>query len=524
MPTFYIKHGLAGDDRANWQFVRDRDGNPFEYSDGKAAALAKDNLANDQGLLSYWGIPSVHSFFIYREAESDGDVNWRDREAARFTSGRYKPLLWADDDELQMPLDHFAHIAESDVKKVAFTESCEKGRADRQKVMGALEYMRTYVSGPWEKREFYASQMLGLTFTVEFAHSSDDIEAVYLEIADYSRDNGDYAGVMSCMTYHGEASPGFANAASRSRRHWPVHPVRVYGAGDLALAYMRAESDDDARDDGTPAPIVARALVWPERNICGRIYGPSGNAFRAALRAKGFSRFDDCALVGARMLSIKHPAGGDDCYVMPYIDGYHMFNWHDDGAHFVISRSGYSGNDTSGYVYTYEYGECEHCGENTPESQLQEIDGENWCNSCVTHNTSTCDCCGERVTSETSSVVTGFYSNAFGTMRQREEYWCISCLEDEASYCDAINSYLRHDEGFTCDECGEFFPQHMAHEGADGTELCDDCHTEAVNDDDDDAPAPDAPAPDYMPLHVPGASVPIPAPITLTGFEAAPAE
>jgi hypothetical protein len=488
MPIFYIRHGITGTDRDTWEFVADRDGNPLEYGDGKSAATAKEALGGAWER-ERWSIPEAHSLFIYREPDAgEGDAQWQEREAARFASGRYKPLPWADDPELTTPPEHFAHIAESNAQKVAFTETDAKGRADKQKVASAADYLQAYVIGDRDRKAYYVSVMLGLSTEVHFADTSDAIEAAYVEMAGYSRSNGDYAGVLSCMTY-------------RTSHFGNVHPVRTYGAGDLALAYIRAEAGDDA-----PGSICARALVWPEKGICGRVYGPGASTLRGALRAQGFGEFDDCALVGARLLAIPHPNDDPNCYVMPYIDGHHRFKWGAAKEHFVISEDGFEAANTGGYAYTYNACECERCGDTVREDNTREVDGDTWCNDCASEYARTCDHCQETSSCDHSEVIAGAYIAASGRRRFSFETWCEHCLENGATYSEAHSHYIADGEGETCDHCSEFFlPDELRDFG--DIRVCSDCHDDLAPDDDDandDAPAApvDVPAPVQAPAPV----------------------
>ena len=103
-----------------------------------------------------------------------------------------------------------------------------------------------------------------------------EIERVYLE------------GPTSCMSYE---------AGDEDIRE-SIHPVRVYGAGDLAVAYMR-----NAR-----GKINARTICRPEKKVYGRLYGASGR-LREALEAQGFKRGRGEDFVGSKFL-IEPSLGG----------------------------------------------------------------------------------------------------------------------------------------------------------------------------------------------------------------------
>jgi len=301
-------------------------------------------------------------------------------------------------------------------------------------------------------------------------------------MSEYNRSNGDYSGVLSCMTYRA------------SHFSSPVHPVRIYGAGDLALAYVRQPEGDDA-----PGRISARALVWPEKAICGRVYGPGAATLRGALRAQGFKRFDDCALVGARLLAIPADQGAN-AYVMPYIDGYHYFTWDSEGDGFVISDSGFSGGSTHGIAYVYVMTECDHCGDEVREDETCEVSGDTWCRSCASEHSTHCEHCGERSTDDHSTVIVGTYRSRYGSICNSEETWCQDCCDNDATFSEHCEAYIADSEGEACDHCREFFrPDDLR--DFDARRVCADCHADLHPDDDDeDAPEAEAPAaPDPVP-------------------------
>jgi hypothetical protein len=496
MPTFYIRHGMNGTDRGAWDYVSDSDGNPLEYLDGKSAATALEAL-RDHFSREYWRVPHEHSICIYREADAgEGDALWQEREASRFASGRYKPLPWEADPELLGNPKHFAHIAESDERKVAFTESEEKGRADKQKVMNVRDYLDLHIIGHEDRKRFYASVMLGLSQEVHFAETSDDIEAVYLEIADYNRDGGDYAGVLSCMTYHGKASPRYDQCDRGARKYWDVHPVRVYGAGDLALAYMR--KTDAPGVNGEASPIVARALVWPSKGICGRVYGPGAGVLRGALRAKGYGRFADEALEGARLLAIPHPNGAEDYYVIPYIDGYKRFKWDCKREYFLIASGGFRGDTIDGGAYAHPVSICERCEEDGPRHNFLTVDDELWCQSCAYNASTQCEHCNNWTTQECNEVIVSHYTSTIGRIRTTGEYWCSDCCENGASYSEAREVYIDNEQGETCDDCEEFFLSEELRD-EDAERVCERCHCDRHPEGED---APEAPALPFPPAQL----------------------
>jgi hypothetical protein len=102
------------------------------------------------------------------------------------------------------------------------------------------------------------------------------------------------------------------------------HPARIYGAGDLQLAYIE-----------TDHVIVARCLVWPEKLLMSRCYGDK-TLMDSELKKLGYVTFDmggpKYGFRGARLLKQKNSDGYD---LMPYIDG-PIQGFNDCGDHYKI--------------------------------------------------------------------------------------------------------------------------------------------------------------------------------------------
>lgn len=181
---------------------------------------------------------------------------------------------------------------------------------------------------------------------VLFASTPDEIEYVYLN------------GPASCMSHQAKSYES------------NEHPVRMYGAGDLAIAHLPYRPDDSDHLDRTEAQrpeFKARAICWPERKIYGRVYPedcyPEGAALVHGLQALGYShaRLHPIGFSGARMLRVED---GDDL-IVPYLDS-PCQNFDDDGDNLILCQKGdWSGDSTSGLVSCapeYEH-HCEWCEE-----------------------------------------------------------------------------------------------------------------------------------------------------------------
>lgn len=347
------------------------------YFDARqAAAIMQDLKRNYDSYYSY----RIKRYPLPQEAAEalEAQNTWKAREASRFTDGTYTPLPWADEawfKDKHDRLQHFAHVSTEDPGKIAFTSSNEAGARDLQTRIAPGRYLNEYyghelcnvprketgaVNVLGEKvmispLEYYARtfrKQYGGGDTLHFATTGEEMVEVY--------ENGPDSCMASCASEY----------ASN-----PHHPVEVYAAGDLQLAYLK-----DAQGN-----ITARALVWPEKKLVGRPYGDD-MALIAALEEQGYARPDWSSLNGARLLKIPHRGG----YVMPFIDGGQRYDEHPDGKHFKIGGNCSAGN-TNGLDRRPDEGICDHCGDYTDLEDLAEVEvrrnhTELWCPYCVEHD------------------------------------------------------------------------------------------------------------------------------------------
>ncbi len=160
------------------------------------------------------------------------------------------------------------------------------GTPAKRRIVRPGRYLATYANDPITI--FSAPRIEQLVCEIEgpetlhFASSADDIEEVYL------------TGPNSCM--------------SRKLDSFSVdiHPVRVYAAGDLAIAYLM----------NTDEEIVARCVCWPtKKQYSDYMYGDH-QRLKQRLIQLGWIVSDN--FYGARLLRIQHDA---TAFVMPYLDG-----------------------------------------------------------------------------------------------------------------------------------------------------------------------------------------------------------
>jgi hypothetical protein len=284
-------------------------------------------------------------------------ATWKERELGRFHAltpdvPDYKHPVWANErfwvHNPEIHAEHFAHSSVKNPTLIAFTESEEKGLQDRQTSMKPGKYLRKYFGDVLNAKQisFYAEwwakglrPATELDAALAFASTPDDIERVYND------------GPRSCMA---------------KDYSFGIHPSRVYGAGDLAVAYLTRPTGD----------IIARALTWPEKKVFGRCYptpdrwSEDGHDSEAEaegirdhlfnlLKENGFSHLhegDNEGFEGARLLKIE----GNGGWVGPYLDN--EYSADDGGDHWIMSKSGVLDcSNTGGTFEVPSYGSCFSC-------------------------------------------------------------------------------------------------------------------------------------------------------------------
>lgn len=305
------------------------------------------------------------------ETERARDLDWLEREQRRFRSGEYRPCPWVNESWWYREPDNtewdrynrLTHISVNDPSMVAFTASEEHGQLDRQTRMKPGKYLKRFYGHILSDREIADWAAL---FTADakpraiyWAETADAIEDVYVN------------GPSSCM--------------SRAARSYDssIHPVRVYAAGDLVLAYI-TRNNLPVEQGGEP---TARVLCWPELRVYGRIYGDAVR-LRPLLEDLGYIGGD---LDGARLLRIEE---NDGRLVCPYIDGAQSVT--DWGDYLKIGGDEIEANSTTGLIGDAGY-YCQHCGGHVDEEATYYIEdrAENWCRFCYEGAAWTCEISGE---------------------------------------------------------------------------------------------------------------------------------
>lgn len=424
------------------------DNGALSFETGVEAAACAKSLAEQTGKR-------------YQPRKAGNCVDWRAREQARIDSGEYTvpqcllPYLVAD---------HYAHVSKDKPAMLSYTKDDSKGRADLQTRITVRAYLTEFGKDPEASDGFmqpYLVDDLCKEYAEEciprellFARTPDEIEAVY---TNYDSDCSQVGN--SCMRY--ESS------------HWEsgIHPCRVYGAGDLAIAYL-------VNDNGE---TTDRALVWPEKLIYSRVYGETDRLHvllkNAGYRKSAYYQEPLPTFEGAKLLKLSASDDDDGCFVMPYID-------EDVGARlagkfFIIDKDGsYSTGETEGRTCEPEERTyCERCENSCDETYYVYTrdywrGGQSWCEHCVENNTFRCDRTGDLYSDDCSSYEiegVGIYCQyAFATHggecehtntyhRSRDlrdvivndkgdtETWCRDAIDEDAWECERTGKLYSND-------------------------------------------------------------------------------
>jgi hypothetical protein len=253
-----------------------------------------------------------------------------------------------------------------------------------------------------------------------------------------------------------------------------IHPVSVYGDSDLQLAYIRKPSAYHGN------AIACRALVWPEKQIYGRVYPTperySGDA-RDIARAEQESLILNLERIGYRSglftgAKIRAICNCDDSYVMPYIDN--NSNLRHENDWFVFDKNGgVLANNTNGLTDINGM-ICERCEDSVNEDYSQTVytgnggQSEIWCENCAANHSFHCAGYGENFADdlETVQMYNDTYSLKYAernfvqcdhtldwfadsadleivvVSNGREESWCESARdENDLFYCAGTGKY-----------------------------------------------------------------------------------
>lgn len=337
----------------------------------------------------------------------------------------------------QVLMQTWPRLSEKDPCLVSYYMSVEDAKRGKR-TAGKLGRYLTRFWG-WHFTEEQISDIankhraLHLPPTLKITSDPDEIERVYTN------------GPHSCMAY----GPGHFAC--------DIHPARVYGGGDTAVAYLELE-------DGR---ITARSVVIPKDKYYTRCYGNDA-VLQQLLQAQGYTERRD-GLNGYRVKAIR----SGHRLVMPYLDWCQNADY-DDGDEYVhISHDGdFACDNTDG---TADWPDdrrvcCACCDEPTEPDDL-----------CTVHNdVRVCDYCYgehyvEAVISRRGYTADVHRDNCF-YVDDTETYYAewlddedlhqagiARCVTDDEYYAvtnlviDHHGDYIRADEAIEVD--GEYYHQ-----------------------------------------------------------------
>lgn len=332
-------------------------------------------------------------------------IPWRMREQARALTGTHTAPVWSDTrwwrGRSQTLRDHFVRVSKGNPGMLAYTQDDGKGMRDIQTPIKVGRYLTRFFSDVLSEKEiaFLVKWQTSGIFETEytdaskyplcFAETPRDIVKVYA------------TGPDSCM----EGSDC----------------VRVYGAGDLAIAYLR-------NPEGSDREVLARCLVWPDKKHAGRIYPTPGcwsqdgftsrgesqaayDALQNRLKSEGYT-FESERTNGFKGARLARNDEGCGSYTMPYLDSSYCVD--DDGDWFRMNRNG-----------------AIPCG--STDGTIEVEDDRTMCERCE----DTCD-------DDTTSYV---YTTVRRGHPAHGETWCDHCASNYSFYCEGFNETLSDDVG-----------------------------------------------------------------------------
>ena len=341
---------------------------------------------------------------LHRQALRVGLVkSWRDDDANAWLlntlSGTVPNKLW---------FTSLLRQSKDDPTRVAYTERKRDGTYRHVKTTLAKWLGRNCPDLPESKRKnihenfvlFVQPTPAGLG--IRFTDNADEMEHVYAT-----------ANVSSCM---GHDADHFES---------PHHPVRIYAAGDLELAY---HIDEDGEIDG-------RGLCRKDTKNYVRWYGRG----EPAMAKLGYTQGPGC-LNGARVAIAYGEGDAEGRIVAPYIDG--AYAWVSIGEDEVarIGTRGQFGRET----YYCQSATADQHGYSCPAGQDYgyALDDDEY----VT------DLEGERILREYAVLIYDEWYHMDSDYVRRSEYHGEWYLTEDVTWCEDLDDYVKIDCAITAYE------------------------------------------------------------------------
>lgn len=311
---------------------------------------------------------------------------WKDRERGKFESGVYTKVPWHD--ESWFTEEHFntyfTHMSLEQEGHIAYTYDAFKGEDDIQTSTTPGRYLTKFFRDHLTDDEinYWCAKVLEWRYELVILTNPDDIAAAYT--------SGD--GMAACMSH--STSRYYTNG---------IHPTTAYGEpGDIMLAVL---------NDKVKKKYVARALVWPEKKLYGRVYGHT-QGITQALENQGYK---NDWFYGAKIRAQLVPKSDGDSYVCPYLDG-PTSGWQSHvrlkGEFFIYTNRGddhrnFVSGSTSGVV-SIDVRTCTNCGDKVSSFRYNDKDQE-VCTDCVEQHGEGILYTSEKSTTDTKKFVRPVY-------------------------------------------------------------------------------------------------------------------
>lgn len=431
---FHLTTGHQDWARTAWIDIAD-----LVFDSGKEAA-EQTRIMNADAKAGKW------RYAVRKSVEDSPVCDYQSWAAERFETGEWTPAPWADQEWANRHPHHFVHLSLSDNGKIAYWEHVRDAQREVVTVTTPGRYLTAFfkdVLTPNQIRDY--AVLCDPPGDLEFYDTQEGMVGAYVEAK------------TGCMQYPDGRRPWL---------HTQRNPVRVYAAGDLMVAILRRHGK-----------AAARALVWPDKKACGRIYGDI-ERMTTALTELGYS-FDNSnhnmeatgqgLFEGARLLKI--PVEGlSDNFMMPYVDfRYKIKNEDSEEFLYMTMNSGYdfawrtdgilcdpeeevdddcitcnncegdideddvltsaSGNHYCSTCYNERFSNCHNCSTEInirSDSYIVDCDGDRWCPDCSDRNLTSCDYCDEYVMSENTVTV---YDARHEDMPHTDA--CAHCAEND---------------------------------------------------------------------------------------------
>lgn len=380
------------------------------------------------------GQDSPFRFMVKKEVELSPVRDYESWAAFRVETKEWIMAPWTN--EPWCKHDHFAHHSVSDDSQIAFWPNEAEAQNDRVTVMKPGRYLQEYYGDVLSNEEIRDwAVRVDAEAELRFARTPDEIYDVY------TAPNAPH----SCMVYKD-------NEACHGGSKWSsgINPTRIYGAGDLAIAYLERRGK-----------IIARCLVWPERKVAQRVYGDIERLVER-LKAEGY-RFDadrhsahssnNGLFNGARLLRIE-PEGHPDHVVMPYLDFGYRANRVDEEYLEMNVNGAIPGDNTCGISSTRREFCCRDCDDYYDyEADGHDLNGYTYCTDCYHGRTTSCDGCGDWVADGTIYFVadSNLCPTCYDTTTTTCDYCCDRVVNAQTSVVSDARSGAHYADA--CDDC-----------------------------------------------------------------------